>query len=73
MDHNLNVYQIGLRYFLCLMCGMIGGLSYAGSNIFGLVFLTLSVVFFLEGILAFDPIFALLGKGDAKSSKKDFN
>ncbi|MGB0885747.1 MAG: hypothetical protein ACPGVH_05045 [Chitinophagales bacterium] len=73
MEHNLSLYQIAIRYFLCLMCGMIGGLSYSGSKTIGLVFLTLTVVFFLEAILAFDPIVALLGKGNAKAAKKDFD
>lgn len=73
MDHNLSLYGIAIRYILCLFSGMIGGLSYAGNNIVGYIFLTLTVVFFLEAILAYDPIVALLGKNKSKESFKDFN
>ena len=72
MEHNLSLYGIGFRYLLCLFSGMIGGLSYSSSAIFGYVLLTLSVVFFLEAILAYDPIVALLGKNQSKNSAKDF-
>lgn len=73
MEHNLSLYGIGIRYILCLFAGMIGGLAHSNNVLFGYVFLTLSVVFFLEAILAFDPIVFLLGKNKAKDSFKDFN
>lgn len=72
MEHNLSLYGIGLRYILCLFSGMIGGLTYSSSAIFGFVLLTLAVVFFLEAILAFDPILFILGKNQSKNSVKDF-
>lgn len=72
MEHNLSLYGVGFRYLLCLFSGMIGGLIYASSPIFGFVLLALAVVFFLEGILAFDPILFLLGKDQSKNSVKDF-
>lgn len=72
MEHNLSLYGIGIRYILCLFSGMIGGLSYSSSTVFGFVLLILSVVFFLEAILAFDPILFILGKNQSKNSVKDF-
>lgn len=72
MEHNLSLYGIGIRYILCLFSGMIGGLSYSSSTVFGFVLLILSVVFFLEAILAFDPILFVLGKNQSKNSVKDF-
>ena len=74
MDHNLNLYGIAIRYILCLFSGMIGGLSYSGNQVVGYIFLTLAVVFFLEAILAYDPIVAIFSKTNkAKESFKDFN
>ena len=72
MDHNLSIYGIGMRYILSIICGVIGGLIYSSNAMIGIPLLTLSVVFFLEGILAFDPIMSLLGKNSAKSAVDDF-
>lgn len=73
MEHNLGLYGIGIRYILCLFSGMIGGLVYPTSFIIGFIFLSLTVVFFLEAILAFDPIVHFMGKGKAKEAVEDFN
>lgn len=73
MEHNLSPYGIGFRYILCLFSGMIGGLSYSSNFLIGLVFLSLSVVFFLEAILAFDPIMHLLKKNTSKKAVEDYN
>lgn len=72
MEHNLSLYGVGMRYVLCLFSGMIGGLMYSGSPLFGTILLISSVVFFLEAILAFDPILYVMGKNQSKNSVKDF-
>lgn len=70
MEHNLGVYQISLRYILMLFCGLIGGLGY--GTWYSYIFIVLVFVFFLEAILAFDPIFYFLGKNTAKQAVDDF-
>lgn len=72
MEHNMGLYGVAIRYILCLFTGMIGGLSYSSNFLVGFVLLSLAVIFFLEAILAFDPILFLLGKNNAKESVKDF-
>ncbi len=72
MEYNLNIYGIGLRYALAGISGIIGGLMYIPNAMIGIPLLVLSVVFFLEGILAFDPIVHLLGKDQSKTAVDDF-
>ena len=55
MDYNLNFADIAFRYWLMMMSGILYGLT--GS----LVFIGLTLVFFLQGILAFCPLFYVLG------------
>lgn len=72
MEHNMGLYGVAIRYILCLFSGMIGGLSYSSNPVLGIIVLTLAIIFFLEAILAFDPILFLLGKNNSKESVKDF-
>lgn len=72
MEYNLNIYGVGLRYTLCIILGMIGGLIYISNAAIGIPMLILSVIFFLEGILAFDPILYLMKKDQSKDAVDDF-
>lgn len=72
MEHNLNIYQIGVRYILCLFTGMIGGLLYQYFPLVGYIGAVLCFFFFLEGILAFSPLMYFMGKDDSKTSVDDF-
>ncbi len=72
MEYNLNIYGIGLRYALCIVCGVIGGLTYTPIAMIGIPLLLLSVVFFLEAILAFSPLMYILKKDDSKTAVDDF-
>lgn len=73
MDHNLSLYGVGIRYFLCLLTGMIGGLVFSSSNILGYVLMGSAIIFFLEAILAYSPLVHILGKNNSKDGVKDFN
>lgn len=72
MEHNLNIYQIGVRYILCLLTGMIGGLLYDIIPMAGYVGATLCFFFFLEGILAYSPLMHFMGRNDSKTAVDDF-
>jgi len=72
MEYNLNIYNVGVRYVLCAICGVVGGLLYASNAFIGIPILILSVIFFLEGILAFDPIYYFLKKNTSKDVVDDF-
>jgi len=55
MDYNLNFADIFLRYVLMMFSGILFGLT---GKLFFIVF---ALVFFLQGILAFCPLFYVLG------------
>lgn len=60
MDYNLNFADIALRYALMMIAGILFGLT---QNYF---FIALTLVFFLQGILAFCPLFYVLGINHAE-------
>jgi len=72
MEYNLSIYGVGIRYVLCAICGVAGGLTYISSAMIGIPLLLLSVVFFLEGILAFSPLSYLMKKNTSKDAIDDF-
>lgn len=72
MEHNLNIYQIGIRYILCLFSGLIGGLLYDSIPMAGYVGAVLCFFFYLEGILAFSLLKYFMGKDDSKTAIDDF-
>jgi hypothetical protein len=72
MEHNLNIYQIGVRYILCLFSGLIGGLLYDAIPMAGYIGAVLCFIFFLEGILAYSPLMQILGKNNSKTAVDDF-
>jgi len=72
MEHNLSVYGVALRYALCVIFGMIGGLLYSSMTVLGIVLALLSVMFFLEAILAWSPLVYFMGKDNSKKAVDDF-